>query len=180
MLTDITKTLYGVRLRRIRAVKALPAHNVCPGDLGGWVPTNDCLSHDNQSWVADNAEILSPYARVEGDALVSGRARVWDCALVHQRARVLDDACVFGEAQVYGRAIVGANASVGDHAELYGWAHVAGNVQVLGTAILGGTLKAQGNEIYKDGFWDQNGDLSVMPDEQLIYLATQGFDKLSA
>lgn len=92
--TGETLELYGITLHRIRAVKdfeLMDGSKVHAGDLGGWIETEDNLSHDGSAWVADSA-------RVAGDARVGGNARV------------------YGNAQVYGDAQVGGDARVSSDA----------------------------------------------------------------
>lgn len=51
------------------------------GELGGWVESEDNLSHDGNCWVSECAEV-SEDAKVYGNAKVSGHASVYgDSAL---------------------------------------------------------------------------------------------------
>ena len=100
-LTDKTKTVNGVKLYQIQALKDFG--NVKAGDLGGWIQRERNLSQEGDCWVYDNAQVF-------GNAQVSDNARVYDNAWVY------DNAQVFGDAEVSdmwygGGAKVGGNTS---------------------------------------------------------------------
>ena len=78
--TGETKTVFGITLRQIRAVRAIGL--IAAGTVGGWIE-----SEANLAQVYGNAWVYSD-ARVSGDA------------------RVYGDAWVFGDAQVFGNARV--------------------------------------------------------------------------
>ena len=106
-------------LFRIRALKKFG--DVNKGDIGGYVESEDNLSHFGNCWIFDNAKVYEN-AMVSGDAYVSGYAQVSDCAQVYGNALVSEDARVSGNARIYGKAHV------------YGDAEVSGNAQVSGSA----------------------------------------------
>lgn len=54
-LTENTKTFYGKTLYQIRALVAIAAIGVQVGDLGGYIESESCLSHDGDAWVCGNA-----------------------------------------------------------------------------------------------------------------------------
>ena len=78
--TGETKTYDGVTLRQIRALVTIVGV-VSSGDVGGWIQSESCLSHDGN-------------ARVYGDARVSGDARVYGDAWVSGNALVYGDAAI--------------------------------------------------------------------------------------
>ncbi len=98
---DTVTTPSGVTLYRIKAVRAFGS--VQAGDLGGYVESENNLSHASTAWVYNGAWV-SGTARVFGYAEVFGTAWVYDDAEVFGRARVYDDAGVFGYAEVSGTA----------------------------------------------------------------------------
>ena len=55
----------GRTVKRIRAIVAIAAFSIAPGDLGGYIETEKSLDHCGNAWVYGNA-------RVCGDAQVSG------------------------------------------------------------------------------------------------------------
>jgi hypothetical protein len=84
---------YNQELRRIRALVAISAMSVVPGDLGGYVETEKNLSHEGNAWVFGNAQVY-------GNAWVSGNARVSGDARVYGDAQVCGDARVSGDASI--------------------------------------------------------------------------------
>ena len=61
-LTNETKTVFGIKFYRIKALKSFGLIN--KNDLGGWITKEDNLSQDGNAWVY-------------GDARVYGNARVY-------------------------------------------------------------------------------------------------------
>jgi len=113
-----TVKVNGKTLKRIRALVAIAAYCVLPGDIGGYIETEVNLSVHGDAWVSDNA-------RVYGDAQVYGNARVYGDARVHGDAWVSDNARVYGDAQVYGDAWVYGDAQVYGNAQVHGDAQVS-------------------------------------------------------
>ena len=107
--TGETKIVYGRTLRRIKAIVAIGA-TVAPGDIGGWIESENNLSVSGDAWVSGNACVF-------GNACVSGSACVYDNARVSGNARVSDDACVCGNACVSGDACVCGDARVSGDAD---------------------------------------------------------------
>lgn len=75
------------------------------GDLGGYVESEENLSHKGRAWVSGDAQVF-------GDARVFGDAQVFGDAWVSGNALVFGDARVFGNARVSGNAWVSGNARV--------------------------------------------------------------------
>ena len=80
--TGLEKVVAGVTVKRIRATRDIPRHDVRAGDVGGWIESDRNLSGD---------------AVVTEDAVVSGYAVVAGNAVVAVNAVVTDDAVVTGE-----------------------------------------------------------------------------------
>ena len=85
-LTYETIEVEGKALYRIEALKDFC--EIKKGDKGGFIESEDNLSHEGNAWVYD-------------DACVYDNALVTDDACVCGTARVTDDACVCGTARVY-------------------------------------------------------------------------------
>ena len=64
--TGETKIAYGCTLRRIKAIVAIGA-TVAPGDIGGWIESENNLSVSGNAWVYGDARVYGN-ARVYGDA----------------------------------------------------------------------------------------------------------------
>ena len=91
-LTDETIEVEGKTLYRIEALKDFC--EIKKGDKGGFIESEDNLSHEGNAWVYDNACVYGT-ACVYDDARVCGNSRVYGTT------RVTDDACVCGNARVY-------------------------------------------------------------------------------
>jgi predicted acyltransferase (DUF342 family) len=144
--TGKTQVVNGVQLHRIRATRDF--NDVSKGELGGWIATEDNLSHDGDAWVYGAAGVYD-YAKVFGDAQVSGSARVYSNAWVYGNAKVYGNAWVYGNVHVSGNAGVWDNASVSGFAGVYGDAGVFGDAQVSGSARVYGNAWVSGNaEVY--------------------------------
>ena len=143
---DEVTTPSGVTLKRIRALVTIadtafmPAVN--PGDLGGYIQSENNLSEICNAWVY-------------GDARVSGDTRVSDDAQVSGDAQVYGDVLVSGNAWVYGNARVAGNARV------YGNARVCGNAWVRGDSSLFWASKVGSENGTLTVFNSQDGTLTV-------------------
>jgi hypothetical protein len=78
-LTSECKIVAGVKLFRIRALKAIARFSVEIGDLGGWIEKEGNLNQSGNAWVYCDARVygnaeVSGNAWVYGDAEVSGNA----------------------------------------------------------------------------------------------------------
>ena len=84
-LTDETIEVEGKILYRIEALKDFG--KIKNGDNGGFIESENNLSHEGDAWVSD-------------DACVSDNARVCGNARVYGDALVRGDACVCGDAEI--------------------------------------------------------------------------------
>lgn len=91
LLEDDTITVGGKTLYRIEALKYFAS--VKKGDKGGYVESEDNLSHVGNCWVFDKA-------CVSDNALVRDNALVYDNTRVLGNARVLGNTCLLGNAQI--------------------------------------------------------------------------------
>lgn len=152
-LTDNVINHNGRTLYRIRALRGFS--DVKAGNLGGYIQTEDNLSHEGDAWVYDYAKVYDD-ACVFGNASISGIAEVYNNANVYNDAVVYDNAKVSGFAEVSGNACVNHNANVYDNAEVYGDAHVYGDAivyefaNILGRAIIGEDAEIHGSAIVRD------------------------------
>ena len=128
-LTDETINLNGATLYRIEALKDFG--EIKKGDKGGFIESEDNLSHKGNSWVYDDACVYDN-ALVTDDALVYDNARVYGNAWLYDNARVCGYAWVADNARVYG------DANVCDDSSVFGSACVYGNARVYGDALVRG------------------------------------------
>ena len=125
LTTEFITNALGKKLFRIKAL--VEFGSVKAGELGGYAEKEENISQDGNAWVSGDA-------RVYGNAWVSGDARVYGDAWVHGNAKVFGNAEVSGDARVYGDAWVHGNAKVFGNAKVYGNARVYGNACVSGDA----------------------------------------------
>lgn len=141
-LTEETRETFGHTLHRIEALRDFG--NVKKGEKGGWIESEENLSHEGSAWVYNDAMVYSN-AQVCNDARVYDDARITDYAWVDDNAEIGDDAEIRGNAVVCGYARVDGNAVV------YGYARVDGNAWVYGNARVCGYARVDGDAwVYND------------------------------
>jgi hypothetical protein len=99
LLKSDTIIQQGKTLHHIRYLIDIPRHNIKVGDLGGFLESENNLSHDGDAAVFDSAWVY-------GNAMISGYARVSGYAWVYGNAKVFGNAKVSGNVVVYGNAKV--------------------------------------------------------------------------
>ena len=153
-LTDETISLNGATLYRIEALKDFG--EIKKGDKGGFIESEDNLSHEGNAWVYDDACVydnalvtdnacVSDNARVYGNSLVYSNAQVYNNARMCGNARVCGNAQVYGYTYVYGNSIVYGNARVSDNAYVYDNASVSDNARVWGNVRVYGNTNVCGD-----------------------------------
>lgn len=127
-LTDETIVHEGHVLHRIQALKDIEEIDVRAGDFGGYVETENNLSHRGNCWIFHNAKI-------------------YDCGMV------LDNAQVIYSASVYDHAIIDKNAVIGDYAKVHGgcyisqYATIYDYAEIKGNACIYGCCNIAGDAI---------------------------------
>lgn len=151
-------------LYQIRALRDFG--NVKKGELGGYIESEENLSHDGLCWVSDQAmvmdkAIVSDDAFVRRFAKVSGCARIYDCAditgwaiieghsEISKHAHVLGNAHVFGNAKISEYASVDGHSVVMDNAIVRGSAYISGNSKIQCNADVTGTVRIIGDALIK-------------------------------
>ena len=86
LLTDQSKEFHNTTVYRIRALRDIN-DSIKKGDFGGYIESENNLSHEGTCWVDD-------------------------AAIVCEKARVKDNAMVYGNPKIYGHAIIADNAVV--------------------------------------------------------------------
>lgn len=153
-LTDETISLNGATLYRIEALKDFG--EIKKGDKGGFIESEDNLSHEGNAWVYDDACVydnalvtddacVSDNARVYGNSLVYSNAQVYNNARMCGNARVCGNAQVYGYTYVYGNSLVYGNARVSDNAYVYDNASVFDNARVWGNVRVYGNTNVCGD-----------------------------------
>lgn len=155
--TKETITINTHVLHRIKAL--INIGSVCPGDLGGYIESEDNLSHSGKCWVFEGAYVfqnalVKDNAWIYDKARVFGNARVYDMSDVCDFAEVSENAYVYGNAHLFEHAQVSGNARVFDNGEVFANAHIYGDTIICGyTWVCGNTKLDSGiwNKIKKVG-----------------------------
>lgn len=138
ILKDQAITMNGSSIYRIRALKDFG--DVKAGDLGGFVASEENLSHEGPCWIYGDAMVYHK-AKVKDNAIVRDYVHVYGESQVLQNAIVEGHARVFGESYVFGNACVKDNGNVFDHARVNGFAIVQDNATVSeNTRVYGETI----------------------------------------
>ena len=120
-------------LFRVKALKDFG--NVKRCDIGGYIQSENNLSHYGNCWIYDNA-VVRDNAKVYGDAKVFGNAIIRDNAVVRGDARIFNYVIVCDNVVVIGKAIVCDNARIWGYVVIQGNAVVRGNAIICGDAII--------------------------------------------
>ncbi|WP_142417020.1 hypothetical protein [Bartonella massiliensis] len=108
--TNESFTFDGIILHRIRALRDFA--DVKAGSLGGFIESEDNLSHEGNCWVYDNACVVKSgrvyeNARVFGNAITYGR--IYGHARVYDNARIANNVHVCENAHIHGIAVIREN-----------------------------------------------------------------------
>ena len=159
-ITKKTTKLYGRTIRMIRAIDDFS--DIKAGDLGGYIESEDNLSHEGNCWIYDGA-MVTDQAQISGNAIlrencwVSGNSRVWGDTQVIGNVEISEDAKVSENAWVYGDTRVSGTARIFGNARVSGHSHVSGLAWVYGDAHISGDAQIFGNaRVYGDAWIDIN------------------------
>ena len=126
-LTDETININGITLYRIEALKDFS--DVKKGDKGGFVESENNLSHDGDCWVYDDAKVS-------------------DCAMIFDNVKIFDNVEISEHAEIYD------NAVIKDLSYIYGKSKVSNNVVVFGNAqIRDAIIKEMADYIVFKNWW---------------------------
>ena len=147
-ITGIAHPLYP-QLHRIRALRDI-RKDVCAGDLGGFVESEENLDQKNSCWIFDNAlaaenslvsgdAVLRDNAAARGSATVAGWARLEQNAAAEDFAivssGVIDGfAVIAGNSGIYENPLTRQAPAVTDRAVVYG--ELGGKITVSGNAVI--------------------------------------------
>lgn len=116
------------RIMATRTIKLIDGNMVRPGDLGGFVDGERCLSQEGACWVADDARVYGR-SRVEGDALVKEKAVLGEADSSLQGATASGKSMVSGFANVVGSTLEDY-ARVDEHAHVLAGCIIDGRAHV--------------------------------------------------
>lgn len=147
-LIETAELLMFTKMFRIRALRSFG--DVKEGQLGGYVESENNLSHEGNAWiyhyakVCGNAKVIDN-AKIRNRATVLFNAVVSENAEVYDNAVITDDAVVEGDTKVYGDARVGGVSKVTNTSKVHGNANVDGNAFIFGNAEVGEDSTIAGN-----------------------------------
>ncbi|WP_208442507.1 hypothetical protein, partial [Bartonella raoultii] len=128
-------------LTRIRALRDFG--DVKKGDLGGYIESEDNLSHDGNCWVYNKARVFQN-ARVFGNAKVKsffvdvyGNAQIYGNA-IFEGMTLKDNAKLSGNAHASNAVVIEGNAQIYDNARVTDHAHISDNAVICDDAHVGG------------------------------------------
>lgn len=127
-----SKLVEGRTLYRVVALRDFG--DIKEGEKGGYIQSEDNLSHEGQSWIGNDAMVYGD-AWVGENAWVSGNAKVWGNVFIFGNARVSDNVRIYDHARIFGAA------QISEHAIIRGAALISGSVTVSGKAIVYGAAR---------------------------------------
>ena len=140
-LTNESKVVSGKTVYRIRALYNFG--RVSAGELGGFVESEENLSHKGNAWVTQEA-IVFENARVEDNAEIFGEAKIYENACVGGNALIHDQACICGNAHIFGNTDIWNKAEIFDNAKISGYTRVWEDAKVFGNAEISGYARICG------------------------------------
>jgi acetyltransferase-like isoleucine patch superfamily enzyme len=151
--TDETIKVDGHILHRIRALRDIDSctYYADEGDLGGYIESEDNLSHDDESWVADNAKVF-------GDAIIQGNASIEDDVVISGDVVIENDVSITNNVQInngdrlYNKIFISGEIEISDDVI------ITGNVKLYGKHRIGGNAKITSNDdiLYIEGIGSEN------------------------
>lgn len=139
--TNFSIMYKGHRLRQIRLLR--DCMGLTAGTLGGFIQSEQNLSHEGFCWVGGSAYVYGN-ARVAENARVGRNAQVFDDALVTGNTLVTDFAKVYGNAKIYERA------QITDNAQVFGSAAISGSAAIEDYAVVSDMAEVYDHAVIKD------------------------------
>lgn len=134
-LTDETTKIWcGKTLHRIRALRDFG--DVKAGQLGGWIESENNLSHGGMAWVADDAMVYD-HATIFDSAIIKDGAIACESSVIYDEAIVCDHANVGGATEVKEKAKIFEHASISGSMIIRDNAEIGGNVMICGCGTIG-------------------------------------------
>ena len=144
-LTDKSIIYNGHTLYEIEAITDFGY--IMAGTKGGYIESENNLSHCGYCWIADNAKVydnaiirgnafVCDNAKVYGNAAIHGNVRIFGDSIIYEDASIHGNAKIYGNARVFGCTFVYNNATIYDNAQVYGCAIVKGHAEICKDAIV--------------------------------------------
>ena len=160
-LTNESMEFEGHTLHRIKAL--VDFSGFTKGTLGGWIESEDNLSHEDGCWI-------------HGESKVFGDARIRKSAQTRDNSVICEDAVISGNAAVYSNSRVSGDAFICDNANIYGASIVSGHT------IIGNNSRII-NSIVSCEFLDYRGMSICLYDAKILdssdYISFTGFGSIN-
>lgn len=146
-LTD-SKIVNGKTVYRIIAIKDIIIDKkivVKVGDKGGYVESENNLSHEGNCWIYDKAVVFDN-AKLYDNAVMYDNSKMYENAVmyddtilfdnvvVYGEAELSDEVCVYDNVKIYGNSIISGFVKIYDNAEIYGYAKIKDFVRIYDNA----------------------------------------------
>ena len=143
-LTNETITIGLITLHRIKALRSF--NDVKKGDKGGFIESEDNLSHEGNSWVYNEAKVyhkakVLDNAIVRDYAVITGNAIISDKAVISGFSTIKDKALIYGKAKIEGCIIDG-------HIEVCDDVTISKDVKIEGIGRFEGNAVISSNKDY--------------------------------
>lgn len=133
-------------LYRIRAIKDFD--DVKAGDYGGYIESENNLSHEGSAWVYSDAVRIDKNAKLWGHALLCESAKMYHSAEVCDYAIVSGNTKIYEDAKIHGKATVTGNCYIHEISEICENSTIEGNhINIHGRTVIGGTSHIEGTDI---------------------------------
>lgn len=160
-LTNESMEFKGHTLHRIKAL--VDFSGFTKGVLGGWIESEDNLSHEGACWIHDESKVF-------------GNARV------RKSAQIMDNSVICEDAVISGDAVVGENSRVSGDAYVCDNANIYGSSIVSGHPIIGNSSCIL-NSIVSCEFPDYRGLSICLHDAKILdssdYISFTGFGSIN-
>ena len=148
----------GTILHRIQALKTfwdVLGNIVAKGDFGGWVQSEDNLSHEGRSWIHNEARAYGK-SRVLDDATLHDRAEISDQVVISDTSAMYDYSSAMDSARISGDTRMMDFASIQDTAQIknaiaFENSRIFSNAIVTGGRIFGKAVIGRNGTVAKTG-----------------------------
>ena len=129
-----------ITVHRIRALRDFG--DVKKGWLGGYITSEENLSHEGDCWVYDDATIIGTFPRImhvaeiRDNAVIYGNVKVFGNAIIKDSSFITDYAVIGDSAVIGGKTAIIGTVSITGKARVYN-AHIAGRTKITGNAKIG-------------------------------------------
>ena len=142
-----SKDLGVFSIYRIRALKDF--NGVKKGDLGGYVRSEDNLSHEGNCWIYDDAMVYGN-AKVQDNASIRGKVGIYGNAIIRDNATITHNAKVYENAIVCNNAYIGMCSKVRGDTRISGYVIIEGNVIIDENAVISGYAAITDNALINE------------------------------